>query len=159
MKNHLQQAFAALKFAQYLDRDLEFHVNDRIDSGGIGVSKNVNDLFTEIGGSLSASIVVHDWEDRATFLTSLRSMDLSMQVSITETFNIVAADSVYVDTPILTSNEVPWTYPVHANPQSVDDILAKTKTVWKNRFFLSQHQISLRSYVGESARLWVKFVS
>lgn len=155
MKNHLNQAFLALQIAEKLGKTLVFHVNSRVDAGGGGPSKNVLELFASVG----ATIVEHGWEDRETFLASMASIDLLLQVSMSETFNIVAADAVLVGKPILVSNEIPWVYPLTGDPQSVEDCLKRLDFIWGNKsFFITRNRVRLTRYAQESTRRWLDYI-
>jgi hypothetical protein len=155
LKNHLQQLFIAGRFAERLGLPLRFHTNVRYDQGGSPVAKNVDDACTAIG----AEHVAHPWEDRATFLQSLRDVDVLLQLSMSETFNIVAADAVLVGRPILVSNELPWAYPVFGDPQRVDDCLQKLQLIWGNKaFFINRNRAGLRRYSETSIRRWLSYL-
>jgi hypothetical protein len=53
-------------------------------------------------------------------------MDLALQVSMSETFNITSADFVTNNVPIVVSSEVEWSdQRIHAHPTSGTDIMAK----------------------------------
>lgn len=155
LKNQLQQAFAALRFAENIGKTLRFHVNSRLDAAGVQPYRNVQGLMASVG----AILVEHPWEERNVFLESLRDLDVLLQVSMSETFNIVAADATLVGTPILTSSELPWVYPVHADPQSVDDIVKKLQMVYAQRsFFVTRNRVGLQSYARESKRRWTQYL-
>jgi hypothetical protein len=158
LKNHLNQAFAAARYAQSVGKTLELHVNDRIDAGGSPVAKNVTQLYDAISVNAGATIVHHAWEDRATFLATMASMDLNLQISISETFNIVAADSIYAGTPILVSAEVPWSYPFHADPQNVDDMIEKMGTAVSSTFLLQKNRSGLTRYAKATERRWLAYL-
>ena len=52
--------------------------------------------------------MLHPWLEREDFLALLSTMDISMQVSFTESFNIVSADATALNVPIVVSPEVYW---------------------------------------------------
>jgi hypothetical protein len=158
LKNHLQQLFVALRFAEKQGKQLRFHTNARLDQGGQPIAKNVEEALTALQVA-GAEHVMHSWEDRPTFLQSLRDVDLLLQVSMSETFNIVAADATLVGRPILVSSEVPWAYPLHADPQNVDDCLSKLDLLWGNKtFFIQKNRIGLRRYSQASVRRWIQWL-
>lgn len=155
LKNHLQQVFIASRFALSKGKLLRLHINTRVDGGAVGALKNVVDAVNNMG----AQLVEHPWEDRATFLQSLRDVDLLLQVSMSETFNIVAADATLVGTSILVSNEVPWAAPPFADPQNVEQALKTLELVWSNRsMFIQNNQRGLQRYHREAARRWLAYV-
>ena len=158
LKNHLQQAFAALKFAEWLGRPLRFHINGRVDAGGQSPLNNVFGLFSQLDPT-TAEIVHHEWEPRDTFIRTLRDMDMLMQVSMSETFNIVAADAVLAGIPVIATDELPWYYPTTVDPQSVTDIVEKMKMIWLNRsFFITKNRIGMQRYNFTATQKWLEFV-
>jgi glycosyltransferase involved in cell wall biosynthesis len=158
LKNHLQQALGAADLARSLGKTLRFHVNDRQDAGGSGPFSNVKGMFDSLDLG-SYELVLHGWEDRATFLTSLQGIDILFQNSISETFNIVAADAVWVGRPVLASSEIPWIYPITANPVNHVQSLQVAKQIWSNKsFFINQNRSRLRGYVAKSDSRWVTYV-
>ena len=83
---------------------------------------------------------------------------MGLQVSFSETFNIVGADMAHVGLPIVCSKEVLWAPCfVCADPTSSKDIYRKMCQVWLLRK-LRIHQIfcqwSLDSYSTESLSQW-----
>lgn len=155
MKNHLQQAFIALRYAEKQHKQLRFHVNSRQDAGGGGPAKNVEQLMIATG----AELVKHTWENRETFLQSIANVDLLMQVSISETFNIVAADATLVGRPILVSKEISWSYPVYGDPQSISDCLRKLDLIMMNKsFFINSNRTGLSIYSNAARRRWLNYL-
>lgn len=155
MKNHLQQAFVALRYAEEQGKRLRFHTNGRMDQAGQQPAKNVKHLIEAAG----AELVIHEWEDRETFLHSLQNIDVLLQISISETFNIVAADATLVGTPILVSKEISWAYPTYGDPQSVADCLRKLHLIMNNKsFFINGNRAGLNIYAGASRRRWISYL-
>jgi glycosyltransferase involved in cell wall biosynthesis len=106
LKNQAAQAIAALRFAEVLGKKLEFHINSaRTEQGGNPVLKNLQAMFAN---SPRATLVELPWVDHETFLETVAQMDIVMQVSFTETFNIVSADAVACSVPVVASSEVSW---------------------------------------------------
>ncbi len=102
LKNQMIQALAALQFAHDLGRKLRFHVNaSRVEGRGDPILKNLR-------AALGLMLVEHDWLDHVDFLKLLHTMDLSLQMSFSETFNIVSADAVAMSVPVVVSPEVAW---------------------------------------------------
>ena len=155
LKNHLQQAFIALKYAESQGKGLRFHVNDRQDFAGASPAKNVRNLLAAAG----AELVSHGWEDRETFLDSISQCDLLMQLSMSETFNIVAADATLVGRPMIVSKEISWAYPTYGDPQSVSDCLRKIELVMSNKpFFINSNRAGLSIYAASSRRRWLNYI-
>ncbi len=121
LKNHLTQAIAAIAFAKSINKILYFHINaDRVEQRGDEALKNLRNLFKS---QKNAYLVEHPWMPHKKFLEVASRMDIGMQVSLSETYNIVAADFVSLGIPVLVCPDivfVPSTY--YADPTSIDSI-------------------------------------
>jgi hypothetical protein len=53
-------------------------------------------------------LVKHEWLSNLEFQELIESMDIGMQLSYTESFNIVSADFVVRDVPIVVSDAISW---------------------------------------------------
>lgn len=160
MKNHLTQAIAAIAFAKYKNKKLYFHINDdRTEQHGENVLKNLVALFDS---TENAELVRHPWMPHDEFLKLVSSMDLGTQVSLTETYNIVAADFVSSGVPILVSKEIDWAPLLYrANPNSIQSIVngyerlyllnSKFLTNWAKHNLNKSNQVALAH--------WIKFVN
>lgn len=155
LKNQMGQAIAALRYAEALGKKLEFHINSaRVEQGGNPILKNLRALFA---GSPRASLVELPWVDHAAFLAAIEVMDIVMQVSFSETFNIVSADAVICSVPVVVSSEVPWlkSYAM-ANPNSTDSMLAALITAHKQprAARLAWQFRDLNAYCQNSKAVW-----
>lgn len=128
LKNHLAQALAAIQFARKADKQLVFHINgNRVEQRGDTVLKNLRAAFDGTANRL----VEHPWTPHAKFIGLVKKMDVGMQVSFSESFNIVAADFVANDVPIVVSKDVSWMPSAFvADPNSVGDIAKKLKRIY-----------------------------
>jgi hypothetical protein len=113
LKNTVKQALLAMKFSDSIGKKLKFHVNvsehEHVQAGPI--IKNLRNLFA----SSTHVLVEHPWYEHKDFLNVVKSMDLGMQISFSETFNITAADFVHCGVPIVVSNEIDF---VHSSCKS-----------------------------------------
>jgi hypothetical protein len=160
LKNTLIQAVAALTFAENYDLNLKFYINaTRIEGKAESNLNSIRALFKRFP---YAELIEIEWKEHEDFLQVIRGMDMVVQVSNSETFNIVAADSVNQDVPVIVSNEIPWVNKrYHADPNDVLSIANKMGFVWENSksHFISQDQlIGLRHYVYNSLKTWVRFL-
>lgn len=104
-KNHINQALGAMAYATGHGRVLNFHVNaGRVETGGEAVLRNLRSLFA----GTKHNLIEIPWVEHAEFLKVIHTMDLGMQVSFTETFDICAADIVSAGVPLVTSRQVSW---------------------------------------------------
>lgn len=153
LKNQLYQAVAALDMARSLGKDLRFHINvSRKEMLGENVLKSLRNLFAGMAG---AALVEHPWLDRPEFLALCARMDLGMQVSYTETFNIVTADMVGLGVPVVVSDEVSWVDRMfRADPNSRQDMVAKSllALIWPDR---QVNRRKLSEYNARSQMAWL----
>lgn len=155
LKNQMMQAVAALRYADTLGKKLEFHINSaRVEQGGNPILKNLQQMFAN---TPSAKLVESSWTDHDVFLGLLEQMDLLLQVSLSETFNIVSADAVACNVPVVASREVPWlgAYAI-ADPNSSTSILEKMLTVLKQpaKARLEWQLRDLKNYTTETKAIW-----
>jgi hypothetical protein len=111
LKNHCQQAFWAIQFANKINKKLHFHVNvsEHETNQTSPVLKNLKAIFKDTNHKL----IEHTWMPHEDFIELVKKMDFGMQLSFTETFNIVAADFVGSNVPIIVSNEIDFVNCLH----------------------------------------------
>jgi hypothetical protein len=145
LKNHLVQAIAAIRYARASGQHLYFHINSgRIESGGAPVAKN---LFALFQNESNATLVNHEWMSHADFIKLVASMDVSLQVSFSETFNIVTADAVRQNVPIVVSPDVKWCdSKYYADPTSADDIVEKMTLALTTSDHIEKNNKGLNDY-------------
>ena len=159
LKNHLVQAIAALKFAEDKVVKLNFHINgNRLEMKGEPVLHNLKGMFEQLSDR-GHQLILNDWTDHDQFLELCSNMDIGMQVSFSETFNIVCADLISQGVPIIGSTEIPWADRLYcADPTNSNDIVKKLKltlfwpnlNVWRNAEFLL-------NYTNKTRKIWIKY--
>lgn len=153
LKNQLLQAFAAIIYARENKINMEFHINSgRQEQGGESALKNIRNLFK----GTPYRLVEHTWHDRENFLAVIRNLDLGMQVSFTESFNIVAADFVSQRVPIIVSKDIDW-MPESLQVSSTDlpEIVSKIKTAIRRKETYTRRSLKyLKSYNSQSLKVW-----
>lgn len=158
MKNQLQQAVAAVMFANEIGKKLRFHMNGRAEQRGEQVLANIQALMNGTGHEL----VLHGWHAHKDFLELVRQMDIGMQVSFSESFNIVTADFVSQDIPIVVSNDIRWASGLYmAETTNAEEIKNKLKMAYKWRKWNLHHlnKRGLKSYNDAAVRAWLEYVA
>jgi hypothetical protein len=156
MKNHLIQAVAAIDFANFMGYNLKFHINSsRHEQRGDNVLKNLIALFEN---NPEHTLVHHGWLSHKDFLGLVYTMDIGMQVSYSESFNIVSADFVRMNIPIVTSSEVSFnTSFLWADPNDRVDIVSKLTRAKHYSSWLNWHSnTKLDSYNKTAKQIWIK---
>lgn len=133
LKNQLAQAVAAIDFANlFVGTSLHFHINgNRVEGGGSPILRNLEALFA---ANPQHQLIQHEWLGVADFIALVQTMDLGMQVSFSETFNIVSADMVTANVPLVGSSEVTWLGANYqADPTNIGDMARKLTYAWQGR--------------------------
>jgi len=157
MKNQLIQAVAVIEFGNRMNIPIHFHINTERIEKGENALKNIRALFEN---QKIHRLIEHKWYTHYDFKKLISKMDLGLQVSFNETFNIVAADFVSQDVPLIGSNEINWlSYFYKTNPTSTDDIVKKMKFAYFFRNFNLQklNKIGLTITNKTAKENWVKY--
>jgi hypothetical protein len=157
MKNQLIQAVASIEFGNSIGKPVHFHLNtERIEKGET-VIKNIRALFEN---QKIHKLIEHPWYSHQEFIKVISHMDLGLQVSFNETFNIVAADFVSEDVPLIGSNEINWlSFIYKASPTASDQIVNRMKIAYKFRKLNLQNlnKINLKKVSKESKEIWCSY--
>lgn len=159
-KNHLVQAVAAVRYGDLRDIRVRVHINaTRTEQLGENVLKNLRAFFE---GQSRHKLVEHDWMSHSNFIHCLRHMDVSLQASFTETFNIVAADSVHNGIPLVGTRCMEWlpgVLQVH-DPNSTEEIVWKMGVAlgWMSRPLRWLARKSLLHWNSVGKRIWLDFL-
>jgi hypothetical protein len=158
LKNHLIQAIAAIQFADKINKKLNFHINLRIQQKGEPIYNNLIGLFKHLEHK-GHNLIVHKWSTREEFLNLCSTMDLGMQVSLNETFNIVAADIISQGVPLVPSKEIPWASQHFVSHQTNTSEIFETlyRTYKYSRINVCLNQILLKLYTNKSRKVWIKY--
>ncbi len=156
-KNQLMQAIAAMTYAESLGLPLVFHMNGtRQEVGGAPVLKNLLALFEN---SPHHTLELHPWLNHDDFLKLCATMHLGMQVSFSESFNIVTADLVMVGIPTVVSPAIYWMPKgFMADPTNLADIMDKLGYVAGSEnwiFFKHRALRSLQKQSAIAAAIWI----
>lgn len=108
LKNQCYQALCAMDMADRLGKKLKFHITVDVGMDETNnrwpVLKNLEEIFSNSHHEL----VKHEWLDNGDFHDLINKMDIGMQLSYTESFNIVAADFSNNNIPIVVSGTIEW---------------------------------------------------
>ena len=106
LKNFMTAAGAALEIAKELRRPLEFWLSaKRTEGGGDVILQAIHEMLQGIPG---VTIKYNDWATWPQFREVVGHMHLLMQVSFSESFNLVTADGVAMGVPSVVSHAITW---------------------------------------------------
>ena len=158
MKNQLLQAMAAIAFANKHNLTMRFHVNGtRVEQKGDSVLKNIRALFVDVKHTL----VEHQWMPHAEFIKLIKYMDIGMQLSLSESFNIVTADFVSQKVPMIVSPDISWMpFITKVGPFNIEKIINRMELVLKYRdVFTTVSSFSLKSYNSHAVKTWSEYLN
>lgn len=156
MKNHLVQAMAAIQFANNNQLKLRFHVNSSRSESGDEVKACLKHLFQ--GNPHGHELIHMPWLEHEDFVTYCRKMDIGMQLSLSESFNIVAADYVSAGIPMVVSSEIDWCDPECVTSTRNARIIAeKMNDVLNRPELIISNQILLSEFSREARAAWEAF--
>jgi len=158
LKNHILQAIAALKFADHIGKKLNFHINiGRMEMKGEPVMNNLRALFLHLY-ECGHRLVEHEWTPRDEFLMLCEKMDIGLQVSFSETFNIVGADIISQGVPLVGAVEIPWLDEIYAARAQYSDEIYRALILtheW-SQHNVTSNQEKLTEYTNYSSDVWLK---
>lgn len=158
LKNHMVQAMAALQFAKTVDKKLRFHINARVELTSDSIVRNLRCMFQHLAEQ-EHELIFHTWTPRKEFLDLCSTMDIGMQVSFSETFNIVGADFISQGVPLICSNEIPWiNKKFKADPTSSNEICkALIEACINPKRNVSKNQKALTTYSEVTENIWLQY--
>lgn len=159
LKNHMVQALAAIQFAEKINKTLRFHINARTELNADSVVNNLKHFFQHLHVAKSHELIFHTWTARDEFLKLCRTMDIGLQVSFSETFNIVGADLISQGVPLIGSSEIPWLHQdYYANPTDSEDIYQKIIKTYENPTKnVKLNSTTLSEYVNNTRDIWISY--
>jgi glycosyltransferase involved in cell wall biosynthesis len=160
LKNTLNQAVAAIAAANALGRYLYFHINASPNEELTNpIVRNLIYLFDQQPNHF---LMIDKWAEYSEFINTLTEIDLNLQSSFTETFNLVSCDSIYAGIPVITSNVIDW-LPEDlklVNEQDTNELTAKIIQVFNNFNFArdswENQRTALVNTIRTNANLWLE---
>lgn len=156
-KNLLTQAGAAAAMCNMLGVDGELWLSTGRTEGGMGVLNNMRRLLGHLKYFKIKELSWRPWEQ---FRHEVGKMDINFQVSYTESFNVVAADSLWSSgTPVVVSSAINW---VPKNWRADEDdaiaIAKKGIELLNDKKAPKEGQKALIKYVDDGIEAWLNFL-
>ena len=155
LKNQLLQAIAAIDFAEKMELKLKFYINaTRIELNGNSILKNIRSLFA----NSKHELIEIPWLTHEDFLIFLKkNIDIGMQISFSETFNIVAADCISQNIPIVVSKEIDFVFGLFkVNTTKEKEIVFKLKIAYFFQILNFINRLLLKIYIAKTKKTWLK---
>jgi hypothetical protein len=158
LKNQCFQAICAIKAADVLGKKLLFHVTPNLEQTNDPVLENLKQLFQ----SNKHDLIIHDWMPNNEFQELIKHMDIGMQVSYTESFNIVAADFINNNRLVLVSDAIDWLPNImRTSTTDYDEAVKKILYMYKyrNSYWLKEmSRYKLEEYNKGAKHEWEEFL-
>ena len=157
LKNHTQQALWAIEFANKLGKKMNFHINisEHEQRESSPVLRNLRAIFK----NTQHTLVEHLWYEHQDFLELVSTMDFGMQISYTETFNVVAADFVHCGVPIVVSKDIKFVHPnCSVSPSNDKQIESALKYAFYDRDIPKDNKKLLEDHNRMAFQQWLQFI-
>jgi hypothetical protein len=158
LKNQCFQALCAIKAADQLGKILHFHITPNLDQGSDPILDNLKEIFRESKHVL----VIHDWLPNHEFQELVRRMDIGLQISYTESFNIVSADFINNNRLIVGSEAIDWLPNIlKASTTDYEQATNKIVSIYKRRnseWLRETSRLCLRTHNKEAKEEWEEFL-
>lgn len=157
LKNLQTMAAAALTISTETRTPLEFWISaGRLEGGGLTVVKAMREMFD---GIRSARIIENTWQSWPDFRQTLRHMHLLMQMSYTESFNMVTADGVAEGVPSVVSTAIDW-IPDHwaAHFDDAPDIARVGRQLLTDVNTPRDGLMALEDHNQDGIRMWMRWL-
>lgn len=106
LKNLQTAAAGALTIATETRTPMEFWISaGRLEGGGQTILRAIKEMFDGVPGVWIKEVT---WQDWPSFRQTLRHMHLCMQMTFTESFNMVTADAIAEGVPSVVSGAIDW---------------------------------------------------
>jgi hypothetical protein len=166
LKNPAFQALCAIKAADILGKTLHFHITlAKIDTYDDEHQVKLNPVLKnleEIFANSHHILVKHEWNENAEFQHLIKKMDIGIQLSFSESFNIVAADFINNNKLILVSEAIDWMPGIFkASTINYDEVTKKIIFMYKHRHSCILKKLmhrSLNKYNKKAEKMWLNFI-
>lgn len=155
-KNFVSGVAAALEMATILRRDTEIWVSSGRPEGNHTL---FNAMQQMVQGVKWAKLVQNTWEPWPRFRHTIAHMDLLIQPSYTESFNIVTADGIAEGVPSVVSHAIDWApHRWKAEVDDVQDIARVGISLLQDVHSAAEGMQALTHYVHHGIALWKHYL-
>lgn len=154
LKNFLSGAAGAVELARRLRVPIELLLSSGRNEGG-----NFRALEEMTENIPNLRVVQTGWLPWPAFRRLVRTIDLVLQVSYTETFNVVAADAVAEGVPVVASTAIDWVPRWwQAEADEPLDVARVAERLLRDPHAARHGREALRTYVNRGVLAWSRFL-
>jgi hypothetical protein len=155
-KNQLTAAQGAIILARRLGVNLEYYVNSKRPDGGERMIESRGELFRDLPG---ATITDVPWMPWPKFRSFCSTMNLLIEPSFDETFNVCVADAYAAGIPAVTSPSIEWapreSWCEPCDPSSIAHV---GMNLLHNPHAVHDGREALCEYASRGVHLWKRFL-
>lgn len=153
-KNFMTAAAAAVAIQAELDVPVELHMS----AGGEGETGTTSSAIDQMCEG-KIKVIRHPWAYWDQFIQIVSSMHLMIQVSYTESFNMVTADGISVGVPSVVSPAIYWAPEAWmADPDDALDVASVGIKLLSDPNLRSEGKKHLNHHNKKSLKYWEKFL-
>ncbi|WP_394835827.1 hypothetical protein LVJ94_02725 [Pendulispora rubella] len=155
LKMHTAAASAAMLLARDRGCDLEFYISvDREEHGG-GVIDALRAMFANLPW---ARLIESPWQDWGHFRRTVEHLDLHVQASGTETFNLTMADAVSAGVKVVGSPAIEW-LPAHWQVEAdrIEDMARVGGAALASNDAAGEQFRALETFGERTVQLWLEY--
>ena len=154
-KNFMTAVGSAILIQQSLGVKVEIHMNSDVEDSNNVVSLAITQMTKNLD---NITLVKHNWAYWDDFIKIVADMDLLLQPSYTESFNMVTADGISVGVPSVVSPAIYWApNSWKAETDDCTDIANRGIFLLKNYKARQKGLKALRSHNDNSLSYWFKY--
>jgi hypothetical protein len=158
LKNLMSAAGAALEIARNLRAPLELWLSaGRAEGGGEIVLSAVKEMLAGLPG---VTLHLNGWQSWPNFRKTVAHMNLLLQPSYTESFNMVTADGVAEGVPSVVSSAIDWApEDWKANVDDVLDIARVGRRLLFDERAVEEGRTALVSYIADGLHAYRHYLA
>ena len=155
-KNLMCAVGAALEVAVRVHADTEIHVSDGRPENSHVIIRALHEMVDGIRG---VRLINNHWESWPEFLQTVHAMDLLMQPSYSETFNVVCADGISQGVPCVVGEAIEWAPKSwRAETDDASEIARKGVHLLKDCHAAAEGWEALEHYLKRGLEHWKEFL-
>lgn len=154
-KNFMTAAAAALVIHRRLGVSVELHMTTGGEVRQSTVLRAIREMVSDMPGF---TLIDHRWKTWDRFIALVETMDLMIQVSYSESFNMITADGISVGLPSVVSPAIYWAPKQwHADPDNAVEVAEVGIELLKGDE-RKRGYYALRAHNAASLHYWMEFL-
>jgi hypothetical protein len=156
LKNMVTAASAAVQLATTLKNDVEIYLSSGREEGGGSVKAAIKQLTRDVPG---VTLVENPWSSWPSFRKTVGHMHVLLNVSYTESFNMVCADGIGEGVASVVSEAIDWApQDWQANVDDVGDVARVARRLLHDHQAVLDGQEALKKYVKQGSHAWENYL-